>query len=182
MPALSQEHGVRTAFDDGPVLEHQNRDPHRGWYAGGAQSRCACSAARCRCTCASVMASRALMASSRSMIAGRCTSARASATRCRCPPDREPPPSRSRVSYPIGMARMSSWMPASRAASTTCGSGIVAVRDDANPWFHGATTLLWKQSPASAPVHKPGCGTTDEGRQAAQSLGNATSAHPYEPE
>ena len=68
-------------------------------------------------TIAWVTLSRALVASSSSRILGRRTIARAISSRCRWPLERFPPPSPTSVCIPIGIRRMSSSRPASRAAS-----------------------------------------------------------------
>ncbi len=68
-------------------------------------------------TCCWVTLSSALVASSRKMIRGRETSARAIAIRCRWPPESVPAPSLSTVNMPIGISAMSASMPTISIAS-----------------------------------------------------------------
>ena len=62
------------------------------------------------------------VASSRIMIPGSVISARASAMRCRWPPDSVSPRSPTTVSYPSGSAMMKSWASAARAAASMSAS------------------------------------------------------------
>ena len=69
--------------------------------------------------CSSVRVSTDEVASSRISTVGSVTSARAIATRWRCPPESVRPRSPTTVSYPSGNAVMKSWAPAARAAAST---------------------------------------------------------------
>mmetsp|Transcript_22513 Transcript_22513/g.67028 ORF Transcript_22513/g.67028 Transcript_22513/m.67028 type:complete len:190 (+) Transcript_22513:970-1539(+) len=71
------------------------------------------------CTSRSLTLSSALVASSRMITGESLSSARASATRCRCPPDSSAPRSPTTVSYPLGSLTMNSCALAASAAART---------------------------------------------------------------
>lgn len=71
---------------------------------------------------ASVTVSIADVASSRISTRGSVSRARASPSRCRCPPDSVSPRSPTSVAYPSGSARMNSSASAARAAAKTSSS------------------------------------------------------------
>ena len=97
-------------------------------------------------TCRCVTLSSALVASSKNSTLGLGATARAMRMRWRWPPEIPPAPSDTIVFMPMGMARMSSAIPASSAASHA--SSIVS---------HGAaTTMLEKMSPVNS---FPSCST-----------------------
>ncbi len=78
--------------------------------------RSAVTARRVAWMAASVVGSTALVASSRISSRGSVSNARASASRCRCPPERVSPRSPITVSYPSGSRSMNSAASAARAA------------------------------------------------------------------